>query len=131
MLPATILVGLAALYGVAGNNGATLFGFLLLFGWQLTFLFAILQRILPFLASMFVTPPASGGPAIVSEFSGAQSLKLHAACHVLALVVLAIAILFDDATVVRVGSAIGFVGAMAFAWFTAGVIRRMLPAKHA
>ena len=62
MLPITLLVGLAALYGIAGDNGATLFGFLLLFGWLLTFLFGILQRIMPFLASMFVTPPARGGP---------------------------------------------------------------------
>jgi hypothetical protein len=131
MLPATILVGLAALYGVAGKNGPTLFGFLLLFGWLLTFLFAILQRIMPFLASMFVTPPASGGTAIVAELAGARSLKLHAACHALALAVLAAAILLDAATIARLGSAIGLVGALAFAWFTIDVIRRMLPPKQA
>lgn len=129
MLPATLLVGLAALNGLAGKNGATLFGFLLLFGWLLTFLFAILQRIMSFLASMFVTLPASGGPAIVSELAGALSLRLHALCHGLALAVLAAAIVLDDATVARAGSAIGLVGAMAFAWFTTDVIRRMLPAK--
>lgn len=128
MLPATLLVGLAALYGLAGNRGATLFGFLLLFGWLLTFLFAILQRIMPFLASMFVTPPAHGGTAIVSELAGAPSLKLHAVCHGLALAVLAVAIILNDATVARVGSAIGLVGALAFAWFTADIIRRMQPA---
>jgi hypothetical protein len=131
MLPATLLVGLAALYGFAGKNGATLFGFLLLFGWLLTFLFAILQRIMPFLASMFVPPPASGGTAIVSELAGARSLKLHAVCHATALAVLASAIILDDAMVARVGSAIGLVGAIAFAWFTADIIRRMLPAKQA
>jgi hypothetical protein len=131
MLPATLLVGLAALYGFAGKNGATLFGFLLLFGWLLTFLFAILQRIMPFLASMFVPPPASGGTAIVSELAGAPSLKLHAVCHATALAVLAVAIILDDAMVARVGSAIGLVGAIAFAWFTADIIRRMLPAKQA
>lgn len=129
MLPATLLVGLAALYGLAGNNGATLFGFLLLFGWLLTFLFAILQRIMPFLASMFVTPPARGGTAVVSELAGVSSLRLHAVCHALALATLAAAIILDDAMVARVGSAIGLIGAMAFAWFTADVIRRMLPAR--
>ncbi len=131
MLPASLLVGLAALYGLAGKNGATLFGFLLLFGWLLTFLFAILQRIMPFLASMFVPPPASGGTAIVAELAGAPALKLHAVCHATAIAALAVAIVLDDATVARVGSAIGLVGAMAFAWFTADVIRRMLPAKPA
>jgi hypothetical protein len=129
MLPVTLLVGLAALYGLAGKNGATLFGFLLLFGWLLTFLFAILQRIMPFLASMFVPTPARGGTAIVSELAGAPSLKLHAVCHGLALAALAVAILLDDVIVARVGSAIGLLGALAFAWFTADIIRRMLPAK--
>ena len=129
MLPATLLVGLAALYGLAGKNGATLFSFLLLFGWLLTFLFAILQRIMPFLASMFVPPPASGGTAIVAELAGAPALKLHAGCHGAALAVLAVAIVLEDATLARAGSAIGLVGAIAFAWFTANIIRRMLPAK--
>lgn len=129
MLPATILVALATLYGLGGKNGATLFGFLLLYGWLLTFLFAILQRIMPFLASMFVTPPASGGTAIVSALVGAPSLKLHAACHVLALTVVTVAILLGDTMVARVGSAIGLIGGIAFAWFTADVIRRIISAR--
>ncbi len=128
MLLATFVVGFAALYDLAGKNGAALFGFLLLFGWLLTFLFAILQRIMPFLASMFVTPPAQGGSAIVSELAGATSLKLHAGCHALALAVLAAAIVLDNATLVRIGSAVGLIGAAAFAWFTVDVIRRMMPA---
>ena len=131
MLPITLLTGLATLCGIAGNNGATLFGFLLLFGWLLTFLFGILQRILPFLASMFATPPARGGPAIVSVLAGAASLKLHATCHSLALACLAVAIVIDDTVIARVGSAVGLVGAIAFLWFTADVIRRVLPGKHA
>jgi hypothetical protein len=129
MLPATLIVGLAALYGLAGHNGATLFSFLLLFGWLLTFLLAILQRIMLFLASMFVTPPARGGTPIVSELAGTFSLRLHAVCHALALATLAAAIIFDDAMVARVGASIGLIGAMAFAWFTADVIRRMLPGR--
>jgi hypothetical protein len=130
ILPATLVVGLAALYGFAGSNGVTLFGFMLLFGWLLTFLLAILQRIMPFLASMFVTPPARGGTAIVAELSGAPALKLHAICHALALFILAIAIVLDNGAVGRLGGAIGLVGALAFAWFTADVIRRMLPANQ-
>lgn len=129
MLPTTLLVGLAALYGFAGKSGGTLFGFFLLFGWLLTFLVAILQRIMPFLASMFATPQASGGTAIVSELANARSLKLHAVCHGLAFALLVIAILLDDTTVARLGSAIGLIGAIAFAWFTADVIRRILPAN--
>jgi hypothetical protein len=129
MLPATLLVGLAALYGFAGNSGGTLFGFFLLFGWLLTFLVAILQRIMPFLASMFVAPQAAGGSPTVSELANARSLKLHAVCPGLAFAVLVVAILLDDATVARFGSAIGLIGSLAFAWFTADVIRRILPAN--
>jgi hypothetical protein len=127
MLPVTLLIGFASLYGFAGTNGATLFGFMLLFGWLLTFLFAILQRVMPFLASMFVTPPAHGGTAIVAELSGASALKLHALCHALALFVLTIAIVLGNAEIARLGSAIGLTGALAFAWFTADVIRRIIP----
>lgn len=129
LLPATLLVGLAALYGLAGKGGGTLFGFFLLFGWLLTFLVAILQRIMPFLASMFVTPQAIGSTAIVSELANARSLRLHAVCHGLAFTIVAAAILLDNATVARLGSAIGLIGAIAFAWFTADVIRRILPAS--
>ena len=126
MLPITLLTGLAALYGLAGDNGATLFGFLALFGWLLTFLFGILQRILPFLASMFVTPPARGGPSIVSELAHAIPLKLHAGCHALAVVGFAISIAIGNATIARAASVVGLVGAIAFVWFTANIIRLML-----
>jgi hypothetical protein len=129
MLPTTLLVGLAVLYGLAGANGGTLFGFLLLFGWLLTFLIAILQRIMPFLASMFAPPPASGGPAIVSELANARPLRLQAVCHSLAVTLIVVAILLDDTTVARLGSSVGLIGAIAFAWFTADVIRRIIPAS--
>lgn len=129
MLPATLLVGLAALYGLAGRNGGTLFGFLLLFGWLLTFLFAILQRIMPFLASMFAAPPASGASGIVSALANVRSLKLHAVCHGLALTLIVAAILLEDARVARFGGALGLIGAIAFASFTADVIQRILPTR--
>ena len=68
-LPVTLVVGLAALYDVAGPNGPSLFGLFLLMGWQLTFLLGILQRIMPFLASMHVTLP-KGSPPMLSDLAG-------------------------------------------------------------
>ena len=130
MLPITLLVGLAALYGIAGNNGATLFGFLLLFDWLLTFLFGILQHILPFLASLFAPPPARGDRPLVSELSGSAPLKIHAVCHALAVAGLAIAIVADNGLIARASSAVGLIGAIAFAWFTGSVIRRMQSGKQ-
>lgn len=125
MLPATLLVGLAALYGLAGPNGPTLFGFLLIGGWLLTFLLGILQRILPFLASMHTARSAGGAPPLMSELAAAAPLKAHAVCHGTALAVLAAAIAIDSTALVRIGSAVGLAGAVAFAWFTADVMRRL------
>jgi len=124
MLLLTPLVGLAALYGYAGANGPTLFGFLLLGGWLLTFLLGVLDRILPFLASMHVVQPR-GSPPLVSELAASWPPKLHAACHCSALAIMAVAIVLDNAMLTRLGSAVGLVGAVAFAWFTADVVRRV------
>jgi hypothetical protein len=125
LLPLTLLVGLAALYGYAGANGPTLFGFLLLGGWLLTFLLGILQRIVPFLASMHPLRPGAGPHRLLSELAISWPLKLHAACHALALSGLAAAIVLDHALLLRVAAAIGLVGALSFAWFTADVLRRL------
>lgn len=124
LLALTLIVGLAALYGLAGPNGATLFGFLLIGGWLLTFLLGILQRIVPFLASMHMGRSAAGGP-LMSEIAGSQPLKLHAACHVLALALVAAGIAGDAVWLVRLGSAAGLAGALAYGWFMAGVARRV------
>lgn len=125
MLPATLIVGLAARYGFAGQNGPTLFGFLLIGGWLLTFLLGILQRILPFLVSMHA-PPSGGAPPLISELAVSRPLTVHALCHGIALVALASAIVIDSTELTRVGSAIGSIGALAFAWFVADVMRRLI-----
>jgi hypothetical protein len=124
-LPLTLLIGLAALYGLAGPNGPTLFGLLLLGGWLLTFLLGVLQRILPFLASMHATRSARGSPPLLSELAASWPLQIHAACHGGALVLLAAAIVADAALLARIGAAVGLVGALAFAWFTADILRRL------
>jgi hypothetical protein len=118
LLPATIIVGVAALYGFAGANGPTLFGFMLIGGWLLTFLLGILQRILPFLASMHASRSAGSAPPLLSELAGAGPLRLHAACHFGALALIALAIAIDAAMLLRIGAVIGLAGACAFAWFT-------------
>jgi hypothetical protein len=125
MLPLTLLVGLAALYGLAGANGPTLFGILLIGGWLLTFLLGVLQRILPFLASMHAPRSASGAPPLLSELAAWRVLQVHAACHGGALLLLAMGIVADAAWLVRIGAGVGLAGALAFAWFTADIVRRV------
>ncbi len=129
MLPTTLIVGLAALYGRAGPNGPTLFGFLLIAGWLLTFLLGILQRILPFLGSMHATRSPDTAPPLVSELSRSGPLKVHAVCHGVALAALAVSIGIDNMMVIRIGAAVGLIGSVAFAWFTADVIGRVLRSR--
>lgn len=129
LLPLTLLVGLAALQGKAGTNGATLFGFLLIGGWLLTFLLGVLQRILPFLASMHVARSAAGAPLLVSEAAGSGPLTLHAICHGLAIALLALAIVLDSALLARTAAVAGLIGAAAFAWFTGGIIKHLVVAR--
>jgi len=126
LLPATLLIGLAALYDLAGSNGPALFGFLLIVGWLLTFLLGILQRIMPFLASMHASPSAGTGPPLLSELAASAPLKLHAGCHGTALAMLSLAIAADSTWLARAGCAVGLIGAVAFTWFTGAVTRRAL-----
>jgi hypothetical protein len=126
MLLLTLLVGMAATFGLAGVNGPTLFGFILLFGWLLTFLLGILQRIMPFLASMHATRANGQMPRPMSELSASQPLKLHAGCHLAALAILSAAIVIENTLLARLGAAIGLLGALAFAWFTADLLRRTM-----
>jgi len=125
MLPTTLLVALASLHGLAGTNGGTLFGLLLIGGWLLTFLLGVLQRILPFLASMHAPRSAGGAPPLMSELAASGPLSLHAVCHGVALLVLAASIIAGVPWLARTGAAAGLIGSLAFAWFTAAIVRRV------
>jgi hypothetical protein len=50
---------------------------------------------------------------------------VHAACHGGALLLLAMGIVADAAWLVRIGAGVGLAGALAFAWFTADIVRRV------
>lgn len=124
LLALSLLLALALAVDLPFEGMPTLFGLVLIAGWLLTFLLGILQRIVPFLASMHMGRSAAGGP-LMSEIAGSQPLKLHAACHVLALALVAAGIAGDAVWLVRLGSAAGLAGALAYGWFMAGVARRV------
>ncbi len=121
LLPLSLVLGLAVTLDLAGPRGPTLFAFVLLFGWLLTFLLAILQRILPFLAAMHAA--ASGPMPLLSALGDERWLKLHAAAHLGALAAVAVGILFDLAILVAAGAWLGAAGSVAYAWFAVSVIR--------
>ncbi len=111
-----LVLGLAVALGAPVPNGATLFGFILLAGWLLTFLTGILQRIMPFLASMHAAGKG-GKPALLSELTADLPLTVHAGCHIGAVVLCSFAILLNSALLARLGAALGLTGALAFAAF--------------
>lgn len=115
-LGVTMALGLAQAAGLQVPNGATLFWFLALAGWLLTFLAAVLQRIMPFLATMHAAGK-SGRPPLVSELSSALPLQIHAVLHLAAIPLIAAGIVLEMALPVRIGAAAGLVGAGAFGVF--------------
>jgi hypothetical protein len=131
---AMLAASLAAALGIAVHapfeGMAPLFGFTLIVGWLLTFLLGILQRIVPFLASMHA---ARGRhlPPTPSSLAAGPALRVHYGCHLAALGCVALAIVVDSPWLVRAGAAAGLVGACAFLVFFATVVRRMIVANRA
>jgi hypothetical protein len=121
----SLVLGLAINHDLAASSGPALFGLLLLGGWLLSFVLGVLQRILPFLASMHSTGTLNAAPQRLSELGGTLPVKVHAACHGLALIGLAAALVLNSPTAVRVASVIGLAGAISFAVFAGRVLRRV------
>lgn len=116
--------------GIEFPNAPALIVFTLLAGWLLTFLCGVLQRIMPFLASMHAAGK-SGLPPLMSELAGESPLKLHAVCHLSALIVCATGIVLDHALLMRAGAATGLIGAAGFAVFTLKIARKASAARPA
>jgi hypothetical protein len=123
-----LVASLVAALGVAMDapvaGTATLFGILLIGGWLLTFLLGILQRIMPFLASMYAAP-GKRLPPTPSSLTAQRPLSVHFVCHLAALGLLALAVAIDSERVASVGALVGSVGAAAFAGFFLIVLKRM------
>jgi len=122
MLPLGILVGAAWTFGLLGDEGGAIFGFLLLFGWLLTFLMGVLQRIIPFLAGMNMTRKVIKPPRL-SQMADAWTLKVHAVCHGGALALICVGITANKTLLIHGGAVCGLIGALCFAWFTISVLR--------
>jgi hypothetical protein len=122
-LPASLVLGLVLALGLPVPRGPALFGFALLGGWLLTFLVAILQRIVPFLASMHAGRHRP--PPLVSALTPERPLRVHFGCHFVALALVGAGIVGGEGEIVRLGAVAGLVGALAFALFFVGVLRRL------
>ncbi len=125
MLVVSLLLAGALALGWLGERGPALFGFVLLYGWLLTFVTGVLQRIIPFLAAMNMSK-RSVKPPRLSELAKDWTLQIHATCHVTALFMCLIGIGLEMAVAVFIGAAFGVVGAVFFALFTLSVARSYL-----
>jgi hypothetical protein len=125
---ALLVASLVAALGVATDapvaGMGTLFGILLIGGWLLTFLVGILQRIMPFLASMHAAP-GKRLPPTPSSLTAQRPLSIHFVCHLAALGLLALAVAIDSEQVAAAAALVGCVGAAAFAGFFLIVLKRM------
>lgn len=116
-----LAIGLGIQMGVPIANGPVLFGFVTLVGWLLTFLIGILQRIMPFLASMHAANRL-GRPPLLSELSAELPLQIHAVCHFLALALCSLGIVLDLKIFIQIGAVAGVTGAVAFTAFAINVL---------
>jgi hypothetical protein len=123
LLPATLMLALALTLDLLPAGGPALFGFVLLFGWLLTLLTGVLQRIVPFLASMH-TARSAGRTAAPTKLTDDRPLVIHRCCHLAAVATVALGIAFTVPGVVLLGAVLGAVGAVAFAWFALTVFSR-------
>ncbi len=124
-----LAIGLSVLRGDFIHNGAVLFGFMLFVGWLLTFLSGILQRIMPFLASMHAVGEGSK-PALISELTSGVPLQIHAACHVGAVLLCGLGIVANVGSLTRAGAGLGLAGAVAFGVFVWLVVVRLAPERR-
>jgi hypothetical protein len=123
-LVASLAAALGVTLDVPIGGLDVLFGILLIVGWLLTFLVGILQRIIPFLASMHSAPGRRLAPT-PSSLTAQRPLAIHFVCHLAALGLLGLAVVVDSERFASAGAIVGSVGAAAFAGFFLIVLRRM------
>ncbi len=124
LLVGVLVIAFAWVAGVPWDGLPMLFGIALVPGWLLTLVLGMLQRILPFLASMHKAP-GTKLPRTPSSLTADRPLAVHFACHLIALGLLAGAVAVDSGWLVVLGALVGTAGAIAFAAFYSILLRRM------
>jgi hypothetical protein len=123
-LAASLLLGAGLALEWLPQRFLVLFGVLLVPGWLVTFLLAVLQKIVPFLASVHAGA-AGRGPALVSSMTPERTLAAHRVLHLGALALLAAGTAAGFVPLIQAGLALGLAAAIAFAAFFATVLLRL------
>ena len=128
MLAASLIAALGVVLDAPFDGMPALFGVALVAGWLLTFVLGILQRIVPFLASMHAGRGTTRLPT-PSSLTSVTALRVHFIAHLAALALLVIAIVADNAWIVRLAAICGATGAVAFLAFFIAALRRMTASR--
>lgn len=123
-LAASLAVALGLALGWLPARAAVLFGVLLVPGWLLGFALAVLQRIVPFLATVHAAGAGRGAP-LVSTFTPERPLAAHRLLHVAALAGLIAAVVLDSAVLAQLAALAGLAGALAYLVFFFTVLVRL------
>ncbi|HEX7221561.1 MAG TPA: hypothetical protein VF280_20350 [Burkholderiales bacterium] len=115
------LLASLALAALGFPGGTLLFGLLLVPGWLLTFLLGVMQRIVPFLASVHASQGARGTP-LISAMTPPRLLAAHRLLHLAALALLLGGVVLKRMILIEAGAAAGFAAAALFAAFFAFVL---------
>jgi len=110
MLPLALIWGAVGIGGYWPQNGYALFALLAIIGWLLTFLNGVLQRIIPFLGSMHGSN--RGGPLLASSMADMRLFDLNAVGHLAGLTFVALGIIIDNDSIIRLGAGLGFIGGL-------------------
>ncbi|KPK08656.1 MAG: hypothetical protein AMJ64_02905, partial [Betaproteobacteria bacterium SG8_39] len=127
-LLASLALALPLALGWRADGALAGFGVLLVAGWLLSFLLAVLQRIVPFLASAHAGGGARGMPLVSSREPGG-SLAVHRVLHLAALAGLLVAIAAQAEGLARIAAATGLAGAVAFSLFFTRTLMRLRAAR--
>jgi hypothetical protein len=131
MLPVSLAVGLLLSLGLLPAWMEPLFVVLLVVGWLLSLVLGMLQRILPFLATLHAARGARRMPRS-TELTSPVLARLQAAGHALALLGLTVGVVFDRADLIRAGALIGAAGAAILILFALDIwlrVRDLPPAQ--
>ncbi len=101
------------------------FGVVLLVGWLLTFLLAVLQRIVPFLASMH-SSKNKGKTLMVSQLTHQKALNVCNISHPTAFILLFAGVCLNMTVLIQLASLAGIVAAGALLYFLLFAVRRTL-----
>ncbi len=121
--PLSLGLALAIVLEAGPDTLTPLFGFCLIFGWYLSFLLGVLQRILPFLASMHASRLGAKALSPV-KLASEPCLTVHRWCHIAALALVGAGLILADGWIIRLGALAGLAGALAFLLFGAEVLKR-------